>query len=268
MSDQYEHRTKLHRTINGCLIRLVVLLSIVLVGVLAYRFWLRPQVSQYVGRQIAAQIVANSGGPAAATQIVPSSIPSSGQAGAVQGGQGDVANSEPTAAPQAAPVTAQSSATDTGQAGGIAPSPTITPTPRPTITPTPQNIVVALPTTVAALPSGELRITEERANAYLTRHAAPIKAIESTTMHFVPNEVQIDIRAMGFTSTARMGLAVQDGRLVTVNPQLDGLLGQVIALPDLTRAMEQQLNDQLELQGRRVTDVRVEQGAIVVTIEG
>ncbi len=260
MSDQYEHRTKLHRTINGCLIRLVVLLSIVLVGVLAYRFWLRPQVSQYVGRQIAAQIVANSGGPAAATQIVPSSIPSSGQAGAVQGGQGDVANSEPTAAPQAAPVTAQSSATDTGQAGGIAPSPTITPTP--------QNIVVALPTTVAALPSGELRITEERANAYLTRHAAPIKAIESTTMHFVPNEVQIDIRAMGFTSTARMGLAVQDGRLVTVNPQLDGLLGQVIALPDLTRAMEQQLNDQLTLQGRRVTDVRVEQGAIVVTIEG
>jgi uncharacterized lipoprotein YajG len=65
-----------------------------------------------------------------------------------------------------------------------------------------------------------------------------------------------------------MGLAVQDGRIITVNPQLDGPLNQLIALPDLTRALEKQLNDQLAAQGRRVTNVRVEQGALVVTIEG
>ena len=87
-------------------------------------------------------------------------------------------------------------------------------------------------------------------------------------MRFVPDEVQVDLRAAGFSSTARMGIDVQNGRIVATDPRLDGPLGQLIALPDLTRALEQQLNDQLAAQGRRVTAARVEQGALVVTIEG
>jgi len=65
-----------------------------------------------------------------------------------------------------------------------------------------------------------------------------------------------------------MGVAIQNGRIIAVDPQLDGPLGQLIALPDLTRALEQQLNDQLAAQGRRVTNARVEQGALIMTIEG
>jgi hypothetical protein len=37
---------------------------------------------------------------------------------------------------------------------------------------------------------------------------------------------------------------------------------------ELLRALEQQLNDQLAAQGRRVTAARIEQGVLVVTIEG
>ena len=87
-------------------------------------------------------------------------------------------------------------------------------------------------------------------------------------MRFVPDKVQADLRALGTTSTARMGLAVQNGRIIAVNPRLDGPLGQVIALGDLTSSLERQLNDQLATQGRRVTDVRVNQGELVITIEG
>jgi hypothetical protein len=200
MSYRYERRTERRRSRNGCLAILVVLVWIVLLAVLAYRYWLRPQVSQYVGRQIAEQV----------------------------------------GAPNSTQVNQQIE----------------------------QGAAAVLPTAVAALPSGELRITEEEANAYMAARIASLKPLDSATIHFVPNEVQADLRAIGTTSTARMGLAVQDGRIIAVNPQLDGPLGQVIALPDLTRSLEQQLNNQLAAQGRRVTNVRVEQGAIVVTIEG
>jgi len=188
---------------NGCLIWLVALIWIALLAVLGYRYWLRPQVSQYVGRQIADQVGAAGG----------------------------------------------------GQAG----------TPQQQIE---QGAAQALPTALAALPSGELRVTDEQANAYLADRASSLKPIDSATVHFVPDEVQVELRAMGLSSTARMGLAVQNGRIIAVDPKLDGALGQFIALPDLTRALEQQLNDQLAAQGRRITAARVEQGALVVTIEG
>jgi hypothetical protein len=188
------------RSRNGCLALLVALVWIVLLVVIGYRYWLRPQISQYVGRQIAEQV---------------------------------------------------------GQAGDATPQQQIE-----------QGAAQVLPTAVAALPSGELRVTDEQANAYLAERADSLKPIDSATVRFVPDEVQVDLRAAGFSSTASMGLAVQNGRIIALEPQLDGPLGQFITLPDLTRALEQQLNDQLAAQGRRVTAARVEQGALVVTIEG
>jgi hypothetical protein len=185
---------------NGCLALLVALIWIILLAVIGYRYWLRPQISQYVGRQIAEQI-GGAGTPAPQQQI---------EQGAAQ----------------------------------------------------------VLPTAVAALPSGELRITDAEANAYLAERADSLKPIDSATVRFVPDQVQVDLRAAGFSSTAHMGVDVQNGRIVATDPKLDGPLGQVISLPDLTQAIEQQLNDQLAAQGRRVTAARVEQGAIVVTIEG
>ena len=191
------------RSRNGCLALLVVLVWIILLAVIGYRYWLRPQISQYVGRQIADQV----GAPAAGN---------------------------PTPAQQQIE----------------------------------QGAAQVLPTALAALPSGELRVTDAQANAYLAERADSLKPIDSASVHFVPDEVQVDLQAAGFSSTARMGLAVQNGRIIAVDPKLDGPLGQVIALPDLTHALEQQLNDQLAAQGRRITAARVEQGMLVVTIEG
>lgn len=177
---------------NGCLIFLVVVVWVVLIAVLAYRFWLRPQVSQYIGGQVGSQL-----------------------------------NEQVE-----------------------------------------QGAAASLPTAIAALPSGELRITETQANEYLAARASSLKPLDSVTVRFVPDEVQADLKALGTTSTARMGLAVQNSRIIAVNPQLEGPLGQFITLPELTRSLEKQLNDQLALQGRKITAVRVEQGAMIITVEG
>jgi hypothetical protein len=204
MSYRYERtREPRRRNRNGCLMLLVALVWIILIAVVGYRYWLRPQISEYVGRQIGEQV---------------------GAAGAGQG-----TNPQQQIEEGAAQV---------------------------------------LPTAVAALPSGELRVSDEQANAYLAERAESLRPIESATVRFVPDEVQVDLQAAGISSTARMGVAVQNGRIIAVDPRLDGPLGQFIALPDLTRALEQQLNGQLASQGRRVTDARIEQGALVVTIEG
>jgi hypothetical protein len=198
MSQRYERRRPERRSRVGCLAWLVALVWIVLLGLLAYRYWVRPQVSRYIGSQIAEQIGGNSG--PVEQQI---------QEGALQ----------------------------------------------------------ALPTVVAALPLGELRISEAEANAYFAAHADAFRPIESVAVRFVPGEVQADLRALGSVSTARLGLVAQNGRIVAQNPRIDGPLDQVVSLADLTAVLERQFNDQLSAQGRRASAVRVEQGELVITIE-
>src|SRR6185503_273205 len=109
MSYRNERRPERRRRRNGCLAWLVALVWIVLMAVIGYRYWLRPQVSQYVGRQIAERV---------------------GAAGA-------------------------------GQASnGTSPQQQIE-----------QGAAQTLPTALAGLPSGELRITDEQANLYLAERA-------------------------------------------------------------------------------------------------
>src|SRR6185436_13754899 len=147
MSYRYERRRpERPRRRVGCLAWLVALVWIILLGVLAYRFLIRPQVSRYVGGQIGEQLRSNIGGQVG-QQIE-------------QGAQN------------------------------------------------------ALPTVVAALPSGKLRITDAEANQYFAAHADALKPIDSVKVRFVPGEAQADIQAMGTISTARMNLAVQDGRII------------------------------------------------------
>jgi hypothetical protein len=199
MSYRYERRSpERRRSRVGCLAWLVALVWIVLLGLLAYRYWVRPQISSYIGSQIAEQLGGQDG--AVERQV---------QEGAQQ----------------------------------------------------------ALPTVVAALPSGELRISEAEANAYFAAHTDAFRPVESVTVRFVPDEVQADLRALGSTSTARLGLVAQNGRIVARNPRIDGPLDQVVSLADLTAVLERQFNDQLATQGRRATNVQIEQGALVITIE-
>ncbi len=112
MSHRYERRRQPEprNRRRGCLIWLVVLVWVVLLGLLAYRTWIRPQVSQYIGSQIGEQLREQIGGQVG-EQIQ-------------EGAQG------------------------------------------------------TLPTIVAALPSGELRISEAEANQYFASQGEQLRPIE------------------------------------------------------------------------------------------
>lgn len=124
----------------------------------------------------------------------------------------------------------------------------------------------ALPTLVAALPAGEMRISEQEINTYLLARADLLTPIEQATVRLVSGGLEVDMRAFGLTGTARMGVALQNGRVIALNPQLDGPLGRLVSLGDLLTPIEQRLNELLEAQGRRVTDLRIEPGELIVTL--
>jgi hypothetical protein len=182
----------------GCL---VALIWVVLAVVLGYQYWLRPQVSAVIGREVGRQL---GDGPPGATDV-------------------------------AAQVE--------------------------------QGAAQALPTAVAALPTGELRVSEQEANDYIGANREALGPIDELRVRFEPGMIRVELRALGVSGAATSELAVQDGRVVAVDPQIEGPLSSLIAIEDLVRPLEQQLNDQLAAQGRRITDVRIEPGFLIVNVE-
>lgn len=130
------------------------------------------------------------------------------------------------------------------------------------------DAAAALPTVVAALPPGQFTVSEQQANDFLQDNSAGVPQVESVTIHFVPGQVQADVRAAGTNNRVTMGLAVQNGRIVVVDPRIDGPLEAFVAPEQLVDRLATRLNNELAAQGKPPTEVRIEQGRIVVTLKG
>jgi hypothetical protein len=125
----------------------------------------------------------------------------------------------------------------------------------------------SLPTAIAAMPSGELVLSEAEANSFFAANSDQLAPIERLTVQFLPGQVQSDLRISGMQVRVISGLAVQDGRLRVVNPRLDGALGYLFDIEQIIQPIEQQFNDQLLSQGQTIRDARIEQGRLVVVVE-
>lgn len=129
------------------------------------------------------------------------------------------------------------------------------------------QVAQTIPTAVAALPYGEIVVTEQRINEYFAANPEAIKPIERLSIRLVPDEMIVDMVALGSENRVSFGLAVENGRIVVVNPRLDGMLGLLVSFEDMTQTLETKMNDQLVAQGRQVKDIRIEEGRLVVLIE-
>jgi hypothetical protein len=150
--------------------------------------------------------------------------------------------------------------------GGSAPI--STPLPGQTAIPAAQQQVAGvLPTLVAALPVGEIHISEQEANQYILANQAQLDPIESATLRFVPGQIQADLVALGSSSTASTGVTTQNGQIIAINPQIEGPLSNLVDLSELIGPLLRRLNGELTSQGRRITAVQVEQGFLVINVE-
>lgn len=127
------------------------------------------------------------------------------------------------------------------------------------------RVASQLPTVVAALPPGQLVISESDANSYIAQRPGAIAPLDSANLRFVPGRAEADVSAYGLSSVASIGLAAQDGRLVVTGANIDGPLALAISGDDLAQALATQLNGELARQNRYVDEVRIEQGQIVLT---
>lgn len=130
-----------------------------------------------------------------------------------------------------------------------------------------EQVGAALPGAIAALPSGEIVVSTEQANAYIAANPDALGPLDGATVQFLPDRVAADIQAFGTSSRASAGLAAQDGQIVLRDPQIEGPLGTLLSATTLADALEEQINTELMAQGRTVRTVRIDQGQVVLEIE-
>lgn len=124
----------------------------------------------------------------------------------------------------------------------------------------------AIPTIVAALPPGEIVVTEQQANEFFAARNGQLGPIERVSVRLLPGEVQADLVAAGTLSQASLGLAAYNGQVVALEPRLSGPLALAVSAETLAATLTERLNQQLAAQGKQAREVRVEQGRVVVVI--
>lgn len=200
MSYRYErYRERPRNALRSWLIFLTVVVWVLVLGCLALRFIVRPQLTDYVNRQIA--------------QAINPQLP---------------ADLDPNAALR--------------------------------------ESLEQLPVGVT-VPPGELVVSEDQANLYIDEYRQRLQGIDDIRVRFTPGQVQADVTVRGITGTAHVRPVVQDGRIVAANSQLDQPLGSILSIDELLGALQDRLNAELNSQGRRITEIRVEQGQAIVVVE-
>ncbi|WP_129628891.1 hypothetical protein [Candidatus Oscillochloris fontis] len=122
----------------------------------------------------------------------------------------------------------------------------------------------ALPGVIAALPSGPVVVEQAQANAFLADHQGDYGPLEQAQLQFRPGEASANVQALGVRGVVRSGVAVVDGRITLVNPQIDGPLGLIVSSQDLINPLLDRLNAELANQGRVIEDIQIEDGRVVV----
>ncbi|NJN16131.1 MAG: hypothetical protein HC822_07550, partial [Oscillochloris sp.] len=156
--------------------------------------------------------------------------------------------------------------TPTSGAAG-APTATAGPATATPLPPTPEPLSTVIPEVIEALPAGEIVLREDSVNRRIAERLVGRGPIEDASMHFVPDELQVDLVILGTTNQIRAGLAIAGGRVVVRDAVLTGPMALVVSVEDLIAPIEDQVNESLDVTGRNLLAVRVEPGQVVVTIE-
>lgn len=117
-----------------------------------------------------------------------------------------------------------------------------------------------------AAPSGYmLPIPEDQMNNYLNQNSAALAPITSMQISLQPGVMIVTFQAYGFGSTIRLGLAVQDGKLIAQNVQVDGLLWWVENAQELTPRLDDALGQVSTNLGHALESVTIEEGVLTLT---
>lgn len=119
--------------------------------------------------------------------------------------------------------------------------------------------------TLPVLPTGELIVTEADVNRQLRENIGDFQQVSDPEFTIDPDGVALAVRALGTRSTYRGGVAIENGRLVVTDPEVDGPAGRVLPASDVAGVVESLLNDLQQRSNVEFTGVELRDGEMVIT---
>jgi hypothetical protein len=125
-----------------------------------------------------------------------------------------------------------------------------------------QVAAISVPT---AQVTGQVTLTEDQINREIAANAGSFDPVKNPRVRVLPNELRVSFDLYGVTSTYRGGLAVNNGKIVVVDPQLSGPAGKILDAGQVADILEAQLASLMERSRVRPTAVRLQDGKMTVT---
>lgn len=120
---------------------------------------------------------------------------------------------------------------------------------------------------IAALPAGEVVLTEEAANAALAAMPEALAPLDAARLRFTDGRVIATVHAYGLQSDVGARLTAEQGRLVVTEVRLDAPLVYLLSGEELAHRLAERLNAELAAQGRSIEAVRIEEGRLIVVTD-
>lgn len=120
-----------------------------------------------------------------------------------------------------------------------------------------------LPALLAALPAGQVTVSEAEINGYLTDVQATLP-VDAINVRLRDGRAIVTIQAYGVTSVVSSGVMVRDGELILLDPQVEGPLAMLISASDLLTVLHERLNAELNRQNRQIVDARITDGYLSI----
>lgn len=114
------------------------------------------------------------------------------------------------------------------------------------------------------LPTGELKVTEADVNRRFRENIGDFRQVSDSEFNIDPDGVALAVDLLGIRSIYRGGVAVENGRIVITNPEVDGAAGQVLPAEDVADVIEDILNDLQQRSNVEFTDVDLAEGEMII----
>jgi hypothetical protein len=124
-----------------------------------------------------------------------------------------------------------------------------------------------VPSQVALLPERDQTITDGMANALITQQSSSASPVQNLTIHFTPNNVEIDFNVFSFSSTITTVPKIVNGQLVATNVTVQGIAGLILSPDDITNVMNTQIRNLETHIQHTITAVTLENHAILLHIK-
>jgi hypothetical protein len=118
-----------------------------------------------------------------------------------------------------------------------------------------------------SLPEGSFAISESDANLWLSQNRGEFQGVDDVRVRFLPGQAHAELTMYGLTSTARVGVAVENGQVLFTDPSLGPPLGLIVDVKPFAQMIQNRLNSDMAAAGQQVKAARLEPGRLVIELQ-